>query len=1714
MQVRTLTVAAALLLHIPFRSSAAQGANPLLQFDSADGTYINDVTTDAKGNVYVCGITVRPTSLPGNVVTRGVGPNGYLDAFVLKLRADGSPVRGLVLAGTGYDSADRIALDTEGNIIISGSSSSTDFPVRNALFATFSGNYGSFLCKLDSSVTNIVFSTFLNGADVKAIGVDQAANIVLAGVASAATPGLFPDFMPYQLFALKLGPLGTNVLYATRLNSHSYGEVTALALGPGGIAHVVGYSASATFPLTNAVQAFKPAPEGYVNAFLARIAPDGALLSSTFLGGNCSDQANAVAVNAAGEIYVAGTTSSDVLAESEFGSSSCSYSNKGFLIKLAPGATSVDYSRLFAFTGRDRVSGVAVLPDGNAVVGGTILGGDYQPGVPFLATVSTDGTSSTALIPLECGVTESIERLTAGPSGQVLLTGYDIQRKPGSYGSHLTTVDFSRLNSQSKPYIRLTLPDSRSVVGTNQPLNLLAVTAAFPSEIEFVTYHDGATLLATVTNAPYAASVPRLSRGKHQLTAVAHSGSQAIASCPVLVNVRTPRNDDFRNRIQVGGQHPTIRGDTAGASLENGESYYYYEHSVWYSWRAPRDGAYEFRLTDDSSVGATILTGTNLSGIDQIGSFYQQRPLTVRCERGNFYHIRVADFNYGATTFRIQIRPVTAPPNDEFQNAQAIAGIGPVSGSLARATREPGEPNGPRATVWYSWAAPVAGLYLASTENAVGSVSVYTGSTLANLVSKGQTIYGLITGSAFYAEAGETFFLSVGPTDTLTDFTLLIEPHAPPPNDAFEQRLAIPAGTLSVTGSCIGATEQVGEPLSSYYELYSVWWKWIAPSSGVYQAFISIAYPPPTGSQVGPSYPSQESVGIYRGDMLGSLTATSTIPYYPNHWHAEAGVEYQLAVSGGAASFTLNIAPIPQPTNDYFANAVLLAGSQTVRGTTRGAGLEEGESIHTTFFVPDASVWYQWIAPSNGLFALETYGNAEIFTGQSPATLTSIYSNSYLHVFRATAGVTYSIAVIDSSDFTIRVRPASPPPNDDFAQRQTLSGLNVDFTASLRDATSEPDEPGYPSYFGPNIRPTQTVWYSWTAPTNGTFDLRGTNVYGLRIRVFTGNALTNLTLVVFGDYSPAEFNATAGTTYHFSIDLGYSYSQEIFLELRYRPPPPNDNFADAIVLTGTNVSISMTNLGATIETNEPILEYFSAHRSVWYSWVAPKSGRASFSADGADFRPIMNLFTGDELATLVPVLPIDWNFRFNVAVAAGVTYRISIDGYTSAGSGIGQLDIHYATPPPNDDFAHRLSLTNGVGAGTLEAASRELLEPDYDLDAFGSSVWWTFTPLTNGVHYLVLEPLTYDFSPSLSVYRGSALESLEAVVTGQSYEARFMGQAGVPVVVQLVGLNGTFDAYTLTVQYEPAPPNDLFASRVAFTNSVRGTLRGATVEPGEPNHETGEGASVWWNWTAPRTGAYEAKVVEADYGYNLYGVYGRLFTGTQLAALQELPSHPIDYSRQWMYAEEGVTYSIAVDSWELSDAVFLLSMIYHESPANDFFTNRIALAGAGFSVTGSTLYATSEPGEYTAGQASVWYSWTPAFSGNAVFQADASTQLDIFIGDSLSNLARRAGTSYSMSSVSFAVSAGVEHILRVTPATVPIIFFGPHTFALAVTNTPLPQPSMSVIARRSLWIAPPAGTSAIETSTNLVDWLPWTNHTGNGLSVPIGEEPQRFFRVR
>ncbi len=1716
-------IAITLLILASCTMDAAPGITPLIHFKPAQNIFITDATSDAQGHVYVCGLVKRGASLPGHVVVRGGSRTNEFDAFVMKLRPNGAPLTTLVLSGNGYDIAERIATDSQGNVVLYGLGS-TDFPAVNALFPTPVGS-SSFICKLDPSLTNIIFCTFLNGAGAYAMAVDQEDNILVAGTAVGG-PGLFPDLTSQSsdTFFLKLAPNGTNILYATLLGVNYSAYVTALAVDSSGIAHAVGVSSSFDFPLVNALQPFKPGPDGNGNAFLVRVGATGTLLSSTFIGGNCSEEPTAVAVNAAGEVYVAGSGVSDLLpATDPYATGSCGTSKKGFLLKLGAGATNVLYSKLFATSANDRLTAVVVTPDDEAIVGGLLPTGP-NGAVLFLARVSSDG-SATSFASGNCGIASGIQHLALHPSGQILISGLEdnIRDPDQNLGTYVALADLDRL--VQTPELHIVSPEPFAVLGTNQPLQLAALPLGFNHEIESVTFHEGKTLLGTATNAPYSIQVSSLSRGTHAITAVAHTTQGRVASCPVVVKVRSPRNDHFANRIQLTGQRVSVRGDTGGATIEPDEIYYAYDHSVWYSWRAPKDGAFEFSVSEDSFVSAIIMQGTNIPTLQGIGYFYPQGTATLLCERGQTYHIRISSFDSTPARFKIQIRPVATPANDNFENARAVSGApASASGDFTHATRQAGE-LGYGDTLWYSWTAPASGLYLASTTNGAAGVEVYTGSVLTNLVARGQRIYGLITGSAFYADAGETYFISAIRADVPFQFTLSIQPYLPPSNDAFANRILIPAGTLSVTGSCIGATAETNETQSPYYDpTHSVWFKWIAPSSSVYRVSTLLPYPPRTPSPGGGgAVPRPSSAGalmVYTGDALNTLTDVNSFqyPYDDEIWRAEAGVEYQISVSGGAAFFALSITPVPKPPNDDFANAAVLIGNQPVRGTTVGAGLEPFEPNYNGYYLADASVWYQWTAPSNGIFALETFANVEIFTGDSLTTLSTIYSNFYPRVFRATAGVVYSFAVVNSGYFTLQVRRAVPPANDDFANREILSGTNIDFVAHLRDATLEPGEPLTPT------GSSQTVWYSWTAPTDGLVTIRNTNNSGLRVIIYTGNALTNLSFITSSYYSPAvPFNATAGTTYQFLLQgTAVDFINVFHMELRLAPPPLNDNFADRIILSGSSVTVSGSNTAATVEADEPRHGEYFATRSVWYSWTAPQTGRASFAIEG-DVLPIPAVYTGDALATLVRVSPSEnVGVRFNLPVQAGVTYQIAVDNlYSYIGYDTFTLDIHYALPPPNDDFANRLSLTNGRAGGTIEAASREPDEPGYDTDVVLSSVWWTWTPATNGFYRMQLLADEFFY---LEVYTGNQLSLLSSVSTylySYGKDFRIYAEAGVPHAIQIVGLGSDYGTYTLMVDYEPSPPNDHFANAIALLgeNAIAfGSNTFATLELGEPYDDLFLTAanSVWWKWTAPTSATFRIEATNDSFR-GLVKVY----VGNSVSNLTRIrgTGYGSESFGILFRAEAGTTYHVSVRGYIVNgnqplNGPITLNLSRAHSPVNDDFANRTTLSGTHISAAASNFDATREPIDPVAGvigEQTVWWRWTAPVSGTVSVNALSSIHFafrgGIYLGNDLSNLAEVASTNYLP--LQFTATAGVDYAIGVATWSYYGIDF---TLTLDVLE---PSPSSPPPAARLELRAAPNGPALVETSTNLFDWEPLQiiNRT-NLILIPRRDEPQRFFRVR
>jgi hypothetical protein len=134
-------------------------------------------------------------------------------------------------------------------------------------------------------------------------------------------------------------------------------------------------------------------------------------------------------------------------------------------------------------------------------------------------------------------------------------------------------------------------------------------------------------------------------------------------------------------------------------------------------------------------------------------------------------------------------------------------------------------------------------------------------------------------------------------------------------------------------------------------------------------------------------------------------------------------------------------------------------------------------------------------------------------------------------------------------------------------------------------------------------------------------------------------------------------------------------------------PPPNDNFANAQVITGCSGTVTGTNIGATNEPNEPnhSPDNGGGHRSIWYQWQATITGQATITTQGSGFDTVMGVYEGDTLASLFPWGKADDNSATDktstviFSATAGHTYKIAVDGYNNSGSGgdVGPVTLNW-----------------------------------------------------------------------------------------------------------------------------------------------------------------------------------------------------------------------------------------------------------------------------------------------------------------------------------------------------------------------------------------------------------------------------------------------------
>lgn len=211
---------------------------------------------------------------------------------------------------------------------------------------------------------------------------------------------------------------------------------------------------------------------------------------------------------------------------------------------------------------------------------------------------------------------------------------------------------------------------------------------------------------------------------------------------------------------------------------------------------------------------------------------------------------------------------------------------------------------------------------------------------------------------------------------------------------------------------------------------------------------------------------------------------------------------------------------------------------------------------------------------------------------------------------------------------------ALAPPNDAFVDaialtpvgEGTVDGTNV-------NATKETNEDDHAGNAGGH-----SVWYTWTAPGDGSVPNLALTVFGdfdTLLAVYTGATVDALTPVASNDDvaggSTVSFATTPGTVYRIAID-GFQGKMGRFFAF-WREAPPNDNFADAITLSGASGSRGGdTVFGATVEPGE--LDPFDTGGTVWYEWTPPADGTYKLSTVGSAFDTVLAVYEGTSVESL------------------------------------------------------------------------------------------------------------------------------------------------------------------------------------------------------------------------------------------------------------------------------------------------------------------------------------------------------------------------------------------------------------------------------------------------------------------------------------------------
>jgi hypothetical protein len=616
------------------------------------------IALDLSDTAYVTGDTLSANFPTLSAAQSTIG--GKADVFALKVNSQGDIVWSTFVGGSGDEHAGGIAVDKFGNAYITGGTRSANFPLVGAIQSSLSGGQDAFVTKIASSGSQFTYSTYLGGSgggtspeQANAIAVDSSGAAYVAGATPSVnfpvTPGALQSLFGGDVdgFLTKLNPAGSALVYSTYLGGASFDWINGVSVDSSNNPYVVGLTSSGNFPVANTLQPF----DGLYDAFITKLNATGnSALFSSYYGGTGADGINAIALDANGNIFVGGQTSSFDLPVA------------GAIQSSNPGASTGWVARLGVTAAPAQVpSTISVSPSSGSGSSVTFTAQYSHPaGATSLVTVSLL-INNTASLDFGCYVTYT-------PSTNLFALFNDI----ASTGSLPVTPNASGSQQNSQCSLR----------GQGSFASVSGNTLSLTVSISFLPYHLG-NRTVYLAAADSASSTGWVARGTFTSTGLPQPSAVSVSPVSGAGFIQT-FNFTFADTLDVSNMTGLLMAFSSSSSTFVNSCAIYYDVAatvvglLWdngQNWTTRLLSSSAPLQNSQCTIGAVTVTRSGLSESLSANITFKNSFVGAH----NIY-MYASDYSFGTSTGWVQKGIYTVTPGGGGPPQPSAVSVSPVSG--------------------------------------------------------------------------------------------------------------------------------------------------------------------------------------------------------------------------------------------------------------------------------------------------------------------------------------------------------------------------------------------------------------------------------------------------------------------------------------------------------------------------------------------------------------------------------------------------------------------------------------------------------------------------------------------------------------------------------------------------------------------------------------------------------------------------------------------------------------------------------------------------------------------------------------------------------------------------------------------------------------------------------------------------------------------------